>query len=200
MGPLFNATRLPRGEAERRRAEAEIIRITEGDREALARVYALYSHGIYGYIRSIVLDPHEAEDLTQQVFIKLMTARKTSFGRTDFSAWLLCVARNTALDNLRRRRRTLLRDPHEWTPGGAAPDEEARRSLEDALSALSRGQRDVLVLREVLGLTPQEAARCIGKTDGAVHMLHHRARRTVRERLSRSGSGPSTRQPRARAL
>lgn len=200
MGPLFNATRLPRGEAERCRAEAELIRIAAGDREALAGVYARYSHGIYGYIRSIVLDPHEAEDLTQQVFIKLMTARQTSLGRTDFSAWLLRVARNTAVDSLRRRRRTLLRDPHEWTAGGAAPDEEARRSLEDALSALSRGQRDVLVLREVLGLTPQEAARCLGKSDGAVHMLHHRANRAVRERLSGCGSGPSTRRPDARAL
>jgi RNA polymerase sigma-70 factor, ECF subfamily len=200
VGPLFNATRLPRGEAERRRAEAELIRIAGGDREALAGVYTRYSHGIYGYIRSIVLDPHEAEDLTQQVFIKLMTARQTSFSGADFSAWLLRVARNTAVDCLRRRQRTLLRDPHEWTPGGAAPDEEARRSLDDALSALSRGQRDVLVLREVLGLTPQEAARCLGKSDGAVHMLHHRARRTVRERLSGCGSGPSTRRPPARAL
>lgn len=138
-------------------------------------------------------DRHEAEDLTQQVFIKLMTARRSTYVGADFSAWLLRVARNTALDSLRRRRRTSLRDPHGWTPGGTAPDQEAWHALEEALSGLSRGQRDVLVLRDVVGLSPREAATCLGKSDGAVHMLHHRARRTVRERLSGCGSGPCTR-------
>jgi RNA polymerase sigma-70 factor (ECF subfamily) len=166
----------------------------------MAGVYERYSHGIYGYIRSIVVDQHEAEDLTQQVFIKLMTARHSSFVRADFAAWLLRVARNTALDSLRRRQRTLLRDPQDWTPGGTAPDQEARRSLEDALSALSPGQREVLVLRDVLGFSPREAATCLGKTDGAVHMLHHRARRTVRERLAGGESAPCTRRARAAAL
>jgi RNA polymerase sigma-70 factor, ECF subfamily len=158
----------------------------------LADVYARYSPGIYGYIRSIVQDRDEAEDLTQQVFLKLMTARGATFVRADFAPWLLRVARNTALDSLRRRQRTLLLDPHEWTPGGLAPDQDARRSLEEALAALSRGQRDVLVLRDMVGLTPHEAATYLGKSDGAVHMLHQRARRTVRERLSGCGSRPCT--------
>jgi RNA polymerase sigma-70 factor, ECF subfamily len=171
-----------------------MARMAVGDREALADVYARYSHGIYGYIRSIVSDRHEAEDLTQQVFLKLMTAAQGSNPvRADFSAWLLRVARNTALDSLRRTKRTLVRDPQEWAPAGVAPDEEARRSLEDALRTLSRGQRDVLLLRDVLGLTPHEAAERLGKSDGAVHMLHHRARRAVCERLAGYGSGPSTR-------
>jgi RNA polymerase sigma-70 factor (ECF subfamily) len=200
MEPLFNGTRLPGGEAERCRAKAELVRMAGGDREALAGVYERYSPGIYGYIRSIVRDADEAEDLTQQVFIKLLAAPHLSFSARDFAPWLLRVARNTALDSLRRRQRMLLRDPHEWTPDGAAPDEETRRSLGEALSALSRGQRYVLVLRDVLGYTPGEAAKCLGKSDGAVHMLHHRARRTVRERLSGSGSAPCTRRAAARAL
>jgi RNA polymerase sigma-70 factor, ECF subfamily len=190
VGPLFDGTRLPGGAAERCRAEADLARIAAGDREALAGIYRRYSPGIYGYIRSIVLDQHEAEDLTQQTFIKLMTARPSG---ADLPAWLLRVARNAAIDSLRRRQRTLLRDPHAWMPGGTAPDEEVRRSLEDALSELSRGQRDVLVLTDMVGLTPREAARCLGKSDGAVHMLHHRARRIVRARLSRYGSAPCTR-------
>jgi RNA polymerase sigma-70 factor, ECF subfamily len=192
MGSLFNGTRLPRGEAEARRATAELTRVAHGDREALAGIYRRYAPGIYGYIRSIVLDPHEAEDLTQQVFIKLMTMRRPTFAGHDFAPWLLRVARNTAIDSLRRRRRTQLRDPHRWMPGGVAPDQEARRSLEDALSELSRGQRDVLLLTDVIGLTPRETARCLGKSNGAVNMLHHRARRIVRDRLAGSGSGPCT--------
>jgi RNA polymerase sigma-70 factor, ECF subfamily len=200
MQPLFNGTRLPVGEAERCRAKIELTRIAGGDREAFAAVYARYSPGICGYIRSIVRDAYEAEDLTQQVFVKLITAPHLSFSAGDFAPWLLRVARNTALDSLRRRHRMLLRDPHEWTPDGTAPDEETRRSLREAMSTLSRGQRDVLVLRDVLGYAPGEAARCLGKSDGAVHMLHHRARRTVRERLSECGSAPSTRRAAARVL
>jgi RNA polymerase sigma-70 factor (ECF subfamily) len=192
MGSLFNGPRLPRGEAESRRAIAELTRVARGDREALAGIYRRYSPGIYGYIRSIVLDAYEAEDLTQQVFIRLMTMRPPSFAAGDFAPWLLRVARNTAIDSLRRRRRTQLRDPHRWTLDGVAPDQEARRSLEYALSGLSRGQRDVLVLTDVIGLTPREAARLLGKTDGAVNQLHHRARRIVRDRLTDCGSGPRT--------
>jgi RNA polymerase sigma-70 factor, ECF subfamily len=182
------------GEKEQSRAEAAMARMAVGDRQAMADIYARYSHGIYGYIRSIVLDGHEAEDLTQQVFVKLMTAaRGSSPVCVDFSAWLLRVARNTALDSLRRTKRTRLLDPHQWSPAVAAPDHEARRSLEDALSSLSAGQRDVLILRDLIGLTPHEAAERLGKSDGAVHMLHHRARRAARERLAGSGGGPSTR-------
>jgi RNA polymerase sigma-70 factor, ECF subfamily len=166
--------------------------VTCGDRDAVAAIYRRHSAGIYGYIRSIVLDPHEAEDLMQQVFIKLMTAQPAVVG-PDFAPWLLRVARNTAIDSLRRRRRTVLRDPHTWTPAGEAPDEEARRCLEDALRDLSRGQRDVLLLRDIVGLTPREAARRLGKSHGAVHMLHHRARRSVRDKLMAWGSGPCTR-------
>lgn len=192
MGPLFNGMRLPNGAAERDRAGSELSRVARGDRAAFAAIYTRYSPGIYGYVRSIVLDPHEAEDLTQQVFIKLMTAKPRLTG-PDLAPWLLRVARNTAIDSLRRGRRTQLCDPHTWKPGGVAPDEEARRSLEEAMSDLSRGQRDVLVLRDMLGLTPREAARCLGKSDGAVNMLHHRARRVVRDTLTRCHSGPCTR-------
>jgi RNA polymerase sigma-70 factor (ECF subfamily) len=161
------------------------------DCEAVAELYARHSRGICGYIRSIVRDPHEAEDITQQVFLKLITASDPA--PTYFSAWLLRVARNAALDSLRRTKRTLVIDPQTWAPAGVAPDEETRRSLEEALALLSRGQRDVLLLRDVVGLTPHEAAELLGKSDGAVHMLHHRARRAVKAQLVERGSGPSTR-------
>jgi RNA polymerase sigma-70 factor (ECF subfamily) len=163
-----------------------------GCRTEVEAIYRRHSAGIYGYIRSIVLDPQEAEDLTHQVFIKLMTARPAVVG-PDFAPWLLRVARNTAMDSLRRKRRTVLRDPHTWMRAGEAPDEDARRSLEAALRDLSRGQRDVLLLRDIVGLTPREVARRLGKTDGAVHMLHHRARRSITDKLTGWGCGPCTR-------
>ncbi len=78
-----------------------------GDREALQFLYVRYSAEVQRYVRSVVDDPHEAEDITQGVFLKLMSA----IGRYEprevpFSAWLLRVARNAALDHLRSRRAT----------------------------------------------------------------------------------------------
>jgi RNA polymerase sigma-70 factor (ECF subfamily) len=171
---------------------------TGTNREAVAAIYRRHSADVYGYIRSIVLDPHEAEDLMQQVFIKLMTAQPAVTG-PDFAPWLLRVARNTAIDSMRRRRRTVLRDPHTWSEGGEAPDDEARRSLDGALRELSRCQRDALLLTDILGLTPDEAACRLGKSAGAVHMLNHRARRIVRDKLIGWGSAPCTQSARPKA-
>ena len=82
-----------------------VARAKQGDQKALRHLYVSYSHNIYGYVRSIVRDDHEAEDVTQQVFAKLMTA----LGKYDergvpFLAWLLRIARNVAIDHLRANR------------------------------------------------------------------------------------------------
>ncbi len=84
-----------------------IARTKEGDREALRLLYVHYSDNVYGYVCSIVRDEQEAEDLTQHVFMKLMTVivQYKDHG-VPFSGWLLRLARNVALDHLRRRRPT----------------------------------------------------------------------------------------------
>src|ERR1700733_5616549 len=90
-----------------RRTSLAVARAKEGDREALRFLYVSYSNNIYGYVRSIVRDDHEAEDVTQHVFAKLMT----TIGKYDdrgvpFFAWLLRPARNVRLDHLRANRVT----------------------------------------------------------------------------------------------
>ena len=94
-----------------RKTSLAVARAKEGDREALRFLYVSYSHNIYGYVRSIVRDDHEAEDVTQHVFAKLMT----TIGKYDdrgvpFFAWLLRMARNVAIDHLRANRFTPDRD------------------------------------------------------------------------------------------
>ncbi len=89
------------------RPDLAVARAKEGDQEALRFLYVSYSHNIYGYVRSIVRDDHEAEDVTQHVFAKLMT----TIGKYDdrgvpFFAWLLRLARNVAIDHLRANRMT----------------------------------------------------------------------------------------------
>src|SRR5689334_6832254 len=84
-----------------RKVKLAVARAKEGDREAVRFLYVVYAHNIYGYVRSIVKDDHEAEDVTQLVFAKLMTviARYDDRG-VPFFAWLLRIARNVAIDQI----------------------------------------------------------------------------------------------------
>ena len=90
-----------------REVRLAIARAKEGDRDAVRCSICSYSDNVYGYIRSIVRDDREAEDLTQHVFMKLVTVIvKYNDRGVPFSGWLLRLARNVALDHLRRRRPT----------------------------------------------------------------------------------------------
>jgi RNA polymerase sigma factor (sigma-70 family) len=92
---------------DRRTVAMAVARGREGDREAIRFLYVRYSHNIYGYVRSIVHDEHEAEDITQHVFAKLMTVLvKYDERGVPFFAWLLRLAHNAAIDHLRGRRAT----------------------------------------------------------------------------------------------
>jgi RNA polymerase sigma-70 factor (ECF subfamily) len=170
-----------------------IMRAKEGDRDALTFLYVRYADNIYGYVRSIVRDEHEAEDITQHLFSKLTFALSRYEPRSvPFTAWILRVARNLALDHLRAARSIPC---EEVRPVDAVADDysfERSSALQDALDALPRDQREVLILRHVVGMTPGEIARSLGKTEGSIHGLHHRGRRTLQRELSELGAAPVT--------
>ena len=176
-----------------REVRLAIARSKEGDREALRLLYVRYSDNVYGYVRSIVRDDKEAEDLTQQVFMKLITVIvKYEDHGVPFSGWLLRLARNVALDHLRRRRPT---PTEEVLDADSHDDEEAReraRDLHTALASLPEEQRSVMIMRHVVGLSPPEIAARMGRSESSIHGLHHRGRRALRQELSRLGSAPST--------
>src|ERR1700754_509552 len=82
-----------------------VARAKEGDREAVRFLYLQYADNVYGYVRSIIRDDYEAEDVTQHVFAKLMTViGKYEERDVAFSAWIIRVARNVAVDHMRQRR------------------------------------------------------------------------------------------------
>jgi RNA polymerase sigma-70 factor, ECF subfamily len=176
-----------------RNTRLAVARAKEGDHEALRFLYVSYSHNIYGYVRSIVRDDHEAEDITQHVFAKLMTR----IGRYDdrgvpFFAWLLRLARNVAIDHLRANRLTPTEnvlDPD--TSSGI--DLDQAETVRSALASLPHEQREVVVLRHVVGLTPGEIADRMGRSEGSIHGLHHRGRRALQRELARLDSAPCTR-------
>lgn len=171
---------------EKVRRAAELAK--RGDRDALRFLYVSYADNIYGFVLSIVRDEHDAEDVTQHVFAKLMTAIARYEPRdVPFSAWILRVARNVALDHLRQRRPIPVEDVRRSeTP----PDGDRAEGLQEALDALPGDQRTVLLLRHMVGLSPGEIAQRLGRSESSVHGLHHRGRQTVRESLARGGCAP----------
>jgi len=170
-----------------------VARAKEGDRDALQFLYVRYSNNIYGYVRSIVRDDHEAEDVTQHVFAKLMTSvSKYDERGVPFFAWLLRLARNVAIDHLRANR--LLPTDEVIDPNATyANDLDQIETVRAALATLPEEQREVVMLRHIIGLTPGEIADRMGRSESSIHGLHHRGRRALQQELVRLESTPVTR-------
>jgi RNA polymerase sigma-70 factor (ECF subfamily) len=182
------------GSLDHQRTLDAIERAMAGDTSGLADLYLRYAPGVHVYLRRTLLNERDAEDVTQQVFLKLTGSLRTyDRDRAEFSAWVLRVARNTAIDYLRRQRLVLVDEPVVPTTGPDSDRLERGWALREALDTLTEEQRDVLLLRELVGLTPTEVAARLGKTRGAVNTCHHRARIAAKRALEDLGSTPVTR-------
>ena len=179
-----------------RKVRLAVARAKERDQHALHFLYASYSHNIYGYVRSIVGDDHDAEDVTQHVFAKLMTSiQKYDDRGVPFFAWLLRFARNVAIDHLRANR--LVPTEEVLDPKATCgTDLDYAETVREALATLPDEQREVVIMRHVVGLTPGEIANRMGRSEGSIHGLHHRGRRALQRELTRLESTPCTRRTR----
>jgi RNA polymerase sigma-70 factor (ECF subfamily) len=168
-----------------------VARLKEGDKSALHFLYVRYADDVCGYVRSIVKDGFEAEDITQNVFAKLLGAiHKYEQRDVPFTAWILRVARNVALDHVRARRQIPFEEVRATDDGHEQVGFDRSQCLREALSRLPQDQREVLVLRHIGGLSPTEIARRLGKTEGAIHGLHHRGRGALQSALRELDAAP----------
>jgi RNA polymerase sigma-70 factor, ECF subfamily len=183
---------LDRPEAAEPLVAAAVARARDGDVDALRLLFLLYADNVFGYVVSIVHDEHDAEDLTSEVFARLPRALGLYRpGATPFAAWLLRVARNAALDHLRRERTVPSAEVH-LAGEPARPHERDRLAgLRTALAALPADQRQVVVLRLLAGLSPGEVADRLDRSVDAVHALQHRGRRRLRRELTALGLAPA---------
>jgi RNA polymerase sigma-70 factor (ECF subfamily) len=175
------------------------VRAAQGERPAFAVLYRRYVDRVYGYAFYLLGDHHDAEDATERTFLAALSAidgfRDTG---ASFRSWLFRIAHNQVANALRSRGRRrhdsldLVREP-------AAPNDPASevtaaddaRRVRTALATLADDRRQVLVLRFVDGLSAREIADVLGRSEGAVRVLQHRALRDLAERLAATEDPPS---------
>jgi RNA polymerase sigma-70 factor (ECF subfamily) len=142
---------------------------------------------VYTLAYRLVGDRHEAEDVAQEVYLRVHRSLRSFRGESRFETWLYRVVANAAMTQLRRRGRfgDLLAEGHEVADlqPAARPAEYGLEEdeIKRALQALPLGQRTVVVLKDVYGFSCQEIADQIGVSEGAVKVRLHRARRRLKE-------------------
>jgi RNA polymerase sigma-70 factor (ECF subfamily) len=167
-----------------------ITRAQEGDTRAMQFLYTRFTPDVRRYVRSLIKDPHEAEDITQTVFLKVIASiDKYEPREVPFIAWLLRIARNTTLSHFRSQRSIPVEEVIVQGDDGRVRREHGR-ALRTAIAALPEGQREVIVLRHLLGFSLDEIAGVLGKTESSIHSLHHRARLNLKCALSEAGATP----------
>ncbi len=176
---------------EKKVIRAAILRAQAGDMDALRLLYTHFARDVFRWVRTVVHDSHEAEDITQTVFLKLITVLHRYEERDDvpFAAWIRKVARNCALDHIRAGQQ-LPSEQIELGCEGGQVDVDRRRDLWSAINSLPREQREVIVLRHIHGLSPVEIAALLGKSESSIHGLHHRGRHNLRGSLQELGAAP----------
>jgi RNA polymerase sigma-70 factor (ECF subfamily) len=179
-----------------------VTRIQAGETEGYSELYLRYFDRVYGYLRVILRGSPEAEDLAQQVFVKVLEGLPSYERRTQpFRAWLFAVVRNTVVDELRRRHRLEVVDPHaldrQREERGDTTEGElgALRWITDRelllfIERLPIAYRQVLLLRFMLDLPSREIAVIVGRTPEDVRKLQERGLRFLRARLAAVGRGP----------
>jgi RNA polymerase sigma-70 factor, ECF subfamily len=171
------------------RAVWELVRRAQaGDAEGFGELYDRYVDVVFRYLFHKVGDRATAEDFTSETFVRaLRRIDSLTFQGRDVGAWLVTIARNIVLDHVKSSRHRLevptadMRDADRATAG---PEETVLQRLADAelmagVARLSDEQRECLQLRFVQGLSVAETAAAMGKKDGAVKALQHRAVRRL---------------------
>ncbi len=181
-------------EGSRLQSEESLIvqRIRKRDPEAWGVLYEEYFPKLYRYIVLRVGNQVEAEDLTEQVFMKALEAIPSFRWRgTPISAWLFRIAHNQVVDHLRKAttsNRVLSMDEslrgNDADPEGMAERNLAIEQLTLAMGELTQAQRDVIQLRFTSGLPTAEVAKVLGKSRGTVRVLQHNALATLRRSFS----------------
>jgi RNA polymerase sigma-70 factor (ECF subfamily) len=160
-----------------------VDRAREGHQQALADIYDWYLPRIYRYVLARVGNVAEAEDLTEDIFLRMLGAIGDYRRRSvPFSAWLFRIAHNHVVSYFRRNgvrgRQGALHEGIVDAKPGPASTVEMRLAVEEVVRAtqdLPEAQREVIALRFAVGLSVAETAQVLGKREGNIKALQHKA-------------------------
>jgi RNA polymerase sigma-70 factor (ECF subfamily) len=177
--------------AQVRREEELIRRAQEFDQEALGWLYQLFYPKLYNYAYLQLGNIQQAEDLASEVLLRVLESLKGyRFRGVPLTAWVFRIARNYLIDLHRRRQRRPQVGLYEGIPSAEdGPQAAAERAttqgeLRLALTRLTEEQRQVIILKFVEGMDNASVARVLGRSQGAVKSLQHRALASLRRILS----------------
>jgi RNA polymerase sigma-70 factor (ECF subfamily) len=171
------------------------IRPSAADSESWGRFEALYRSSrddVYAYVLTLLRDRAAAEDVTAVAFERAYRRRRTfDRHRGDERGWLFGIARNAALDELRRRRRTatLVVDPEDVSDDELADDNDEdhavrRAAVREALASLAPRERELIALKFHAGLTNAELASVLGVSESNAGTMLHRAVQKLRRAVN----------------
>ncbi|HUP23344.1 MAG TPA: RNA polymerase sigma factor [Thermoanaerobaculia bacterium] len=173
--------------------EAIVARVRSGELQLYEILMRRYNQRLFRIARSVLADGAEAEDVTQEAWVRAYEHLGRFDGRATFATWVTKIALHDALARRRRRRRLVDLDlDRARNPQGSraqrSPEQETlvselRRALESAVAALPETLRAAFVLRDVEGLSTADASAVLEISEAALKVRLHRARRALRREL-----------------
>ena len=182
--------------ADKKVVEDIVARAKAGEREAFASLYEMHYDRIYRYVAFKCGGAGDAEDLTGEVFLKMLESiHQFEFRGFPFTSWLYRIAHNVVMDHFRRRGRrpTVPLDDAERVADAAHSEMEWRAHVSwtmnevvNAMDDLTDLQREVVSLRFAGGLSIAETAKAVGRKENAVKALQHAGIKKLRAALAPS--------------
>jgi len=182
---------------EKRELARLIKRIQKGDADAFGQLYDRFHGPVYSYVLRQVGRPVDAEDITSTVFLYVLEKIDGFTWRgAGFSAWLFRIARNDVLDYFRRQgtgaRETAFPEDMLERPSGVLVEKQVETAADErrllaAIAELSEEQQQVLLLKLMLNFSNRQVGEVLGKSEGAVKALTHRALLALRRAMEKQG-------------
>ncbi len=181
-----------------------LTKALQGDVEAFAELVETYQRPVFNLCYRMLGDPDEAEDAAQETFLRAYNAMRSYDTQRSFSTWLLSIAAHYCIDQIRRRRMTVLSmdqlpdlDPPDIAPGpeAAAAFHEEQRRIQAMLKNLGPQDRAAVIMLYWYDLSYEEIAESLGLTVSAVKSRLHRARLELAQQWKEQSSAQPAENP-----
>jgi RNA polymerase sigma-70 factor (ECF subfamily) len=179
--------------------EELMVALRGGNREALAELVQRYQNDIFRFCLHYLRDYERARELAQETFVRVYIARQRFDEARKFRPWVLCIARNLSLNELKRKKSVHMESLEEYASTAREDDGALQRSSEDTpdqelmaqerrevlaalLNALDAESREIIMLRFFEKMAARDIAEVVGSTEGAVRTRLHRILKSLREK------------------